>query len=133
MIGPNEKADEPFGTIGYVAPEILRKEPYSSSCDIYSYGCTLWALLMGALPFDSDRDIETRRMTIEEPLKFESPIWRKKTPEIRDLLTKLLEKDQSKRITIKAALNHAWFKKPKDVMNSTFFNQRRGLSHVGRN
>jgi len=23
MIGPNEKAEEPFGTLGYVAPEIL--------------------------------------------------------------------------------------------------------------
>jgi len=25
MIGPNEKAEEPFGTLGYVAPEILNK------------------------------------------------------------------------------------------------------------
>lgn len=25
MIGPNEKAHEPFGTLGYVAPEVLRK------------------------------------------------------------------------------------------------------------
>lgn len=29
MIGPSEKADEPFGTLGYVAPEILLKKPYS--------------------------------------------------------------------------------------------------------
>jgi serine/threonine protein kinase len=29
MIGPQEKADEPFGTLGYVAPEILEKKPYS--------------------------------------------------------------------------------------------------------
>ena len=29
MIGPNEKAEEPFGTLGYVAPEILEKKPYS--------------------------------------------------------------------------------------------------------
>lgn len=58
MIGPNEKADEPFGTLGYVAPEILRKEPYSSSCDLYSFGCLLWALLTGALPFDHESDRE---------------------------------------------------------------------------
>lgn len=25
MIGPSEKAEEPFGTLGYVAPEILNK------------------------------------------------------------------------------------------------------------
>jgi serine/threonine protein kinase len=30
MIGPSEKAEEPFGTLGYVAPEILNKQPYSN-------------------------------------------------------------------------------------------------------
>ena len=25
MMGPSEKADEPFGTLGYVAPEVLKK------------------------------------------------------------------------------------------------------------
>lgn len=25
IMGPQEKADEPFGTLGYVAPEILKK------------------------------------------------------------------------------------------------------------
>lgn len=29
IIGPQEKANEPFGTLGYVAPEILLKQPYS--------------------------------------------------------------------------------------------------------
>ena len=29
IIGPNEKANEPFGTLGYVAPEILLKKPYN--------------------------------------------------------------------------------------------------------
>jgi len=30
MIGPSEKAEEPFGTLGYVAPEILEKKPYNA-------------------------------------------------------------------------------------------------------
>ena len=54
MLGPSEKADEPFGTLGYVAPEVLQKQPYSSSCDLWSLGCILYALLCGALPFDDD-------------------------------------------------------------------------------
>lgn len=29
IMGPREKATEPFGTLGYVAPEILLKKPYS--------------------------------------------------------------------------------------------------------
>ena len=28
IIGPNETANEPFGTLGYVAPEVLKKQPY---------------------------------------------------------------------------------------------------------
>ncbi len=52
IIGPSEKSDEPFGTLGYVAPEVLKKEPYSFSCDMWSLGCICYALLSGSLPFD---------------------------------------------------------------------------------
>jgi len=45
MIGPNEKAVDAFGTLGYVAPEVLKKEPYSFNCDLWSYGCIIFALL----------------------------------------------------------------------------------------
>ncbi len=52
FIGPNEKAIEPFGTLGYVAPEVLLKQPYSYGCDMWSFGCIMYALLSGCLPFD---------------------------------------------------------------------------------
>lgn len=54
MIGPQEKAEEPFGTLGYVAPEILNKQPYTKQCDLWSLGCILYALLCSSLPFDHD-------------------------------------------------------------------------------
>jgi serine/threonine protein kinase len=75
MIGPNEKADEPFGTLGYVAPEVLKKNPYSFSCDLWSWGCIIYALLSGSLPFDHDSQKETIRMTIDNPLEFDLPVW----------------------------------------------------------
>lgn len=53
IIGPNEKSREPFGTVGYVAPEVLRQKPYSFSCDVWSIGCIMYALISGSLPFDS--------------------------------------------------------------------------------
>ena len=52
IIGPKQTATEPFGTLGYVAPEVLKKQPYSFSCDVWGIGCILYALLSGALPFD---------------------------------------------------------------------------------
>lgn len=54
MIGPSEKAEEPFGTLGYVAPEILLKKPYSFPCDLWSFGCILYALICSSLPFDHE-------------------------------------------------------------------------------
>ena len=64
MIGPNETAVEPFGTLGYVAPEVLQKQPYSYSCDMWSFGCIIYALLSGSLPFDHKLQKETIKMTL---------------------------------------------------------------------
>jgi calcium/calmodulin-dependent protein kinase I len=55
IVGPSEKADEPFGTLGYAAPEVLRKEPYGLACDLWSLGCIVYSLLCGALPFDHEQ------------------------------------------------------------------------------
>jgi serine/threonine protein kinase len=68
MIGPKEKADEPFGTLGYVAPEILSKKPYSAQCDFWSLGCIVYALCSSSLPFDDDDKKEMIRLTCEEPV-----------------------------------------------------------------
>jgi len=54
IIGPGASAIEPFGTLGYVAPEVLLKKPYTFSCDVWSFGCCLYALLSGSLPFDHE-------------------------------------------------------------------------------
>ena len=75
IIGPTEKANEPFGTMGYVAPEVLKKDPYSFTCDLWSLGCIIYALLSGSLPFDADNQKEVIRQTLHEPLIFDLPCW----------------------------------------------------------
>lgn len=52
ILGPNEMAREPFGTLGYVAPEVLMEKKYSFKCDVWSIGCIFYALVTGCLPFD---------------------------------------------------------------------------------
>ena len=75
ILSPNETANEPFGTLGYVAPEVLKKKPYSFSCDVWSIGCIMHALLTGSLPFDHESQRETIRMTLEDVLKLDDPCW----------------------------------------------------------
>ena len=90
FMGPNLKANEPFGTLGYVAPEVLKKQPYSTTCDLWSYGCITYALLCGALPFDHEQQKETIRMTIENPVEFDLPCWVSISAEAKHFIENLL-------------------------------------------
>lgn len=110
MIGPDEKADEPFGTLGYVAPEILQKKPYSFPCDLWSLGCIIYALICSSLPFDHDQQKETIRMTCEDEVVFDSPQWKNTSKECRDFIFKLLRKDPEKRMKVNAIFDHPWIK-----------------------
>ena len=108
IIGPTETSNEPFGTLGYVAPEVLKKEPYSFTCDLWSLGCIAYALLSGSLPFDDDDQQEIIRQTIHKPLEFDLPCWKSVSLQAKDLITNLLLKDPIKRISLENALAHPW-------------------------
>lgn len=95
MIGPTETTNEPFGTLGYVAPEVLKKQPYTFSCDVWSLGCILYALLSGSLPFDHNDQKELMRMTIDEQLKFDLPVWDKISFQCKHLIGDMLKKSPS--------------------------------------
>jgi serine/threonine protein kinase len=62
--GPGETCDEPFGTLCYVAPEILLQNPYDKLVDCWSLGVIIYLMLSRHLPFDSNDDKEIGRKTI---------------------------------------------------------------------
>lgn len=64
IIGPNETSVDPFGTLSYVAPEVLLQKPYSKEVDQWSLGVITYLLLSRVLPFDDDDDKEIARQTI---------------------------------------------------------------------
>ena len=100
------------GTIPYVAPEILKRAPYSYSCDVWSYGCLVYGLLSGDHPllttchasFD-----DMRKVILKRDVRFDQLVWRKVTPECRDLLRNLLVKEPENRLNIDEVLSHPWF------------------------
>ena len=61
MIGPNEYCSEPFGTLGYAAPEVLSGKPYDKRADVWSLGVVLFMILAGCAPFDGESDKERAR------------------------------------------------------------------------
>ena len=61
MVGPAQLSTEPFGTLSYVAPEVLLKKPYGKAVDVWSLGVLAYLLMVGSLPFDHEDDREVAR------------------------------------------------------------------------
>ncbi len=116
IIGNDEKCTEPYGTLSFVAPEVLQGKPYDKSVDLWSIGIITFLLLCGYLPFDdkhSEREIA--RQTIQDPVPFEDKIWNKYSPEAKTFVEGLLQKKPEKRYSIKEVLEHPWIKKKDKV------------------
>jgi hypothetical protein len=128
IIGPDEKCTEPYGTLSYVAPEVLLDEPYGKEVDLWSLGVITYLMLSGSLPFDDKNDEEEiARKTVAEPPPYKGSIWKKISPEARDFIKRLLEKDPKKRMNIKEALQHEWFHKYGGEQD--LINERRSSKH----
>lgn len=119
IVGPNEKCNDPFGTLSYVAPEVLLQKPYDKSVDLWSLGVIIYLLISGTLPFDDDDDREIARQTIHDEVDFSYHIWKKIGSDVKQMIKKLLEKDKKDRMTLEEVLQHPWIlKKSKTLLES---------------
>lgn len=50
-VKPHETSKTYAGTVAYMAPEVIRSEPYSFPIDIWSYGVVLWEILICDEPY----------------------------------------------------------------------------------
>lgn len=75
------------GTDGYIAPELLRREYYGYSPDVWTLGIVIYELIHNHRPFHA------KTVLIDELVLSE-----KISPLLRDLISKLLEKDPTKRL-----------------------------------
>lgn len=96
------------GTPAYVAPEVLARKGYDAAkVDIWSCGIILFVLMAGYLPFQ-DQNIMVMYKKIYKG-EFRSPRWF--SPDLIRLLTKLLDTNPDKRITIPEIMENRWFRK----------------------
>jgi len=132
IVGNDEKCTEPYGTLSFVAPEVLQGKPYDKSVDLWSIGIITFLLLCGYMPFDdkhSEREIA--RQTIQDPVPYENKIWSKLSPEAKTFVDGLLQKKPEKRYSIKEVLEHPWIKKMDKVPEKRSEAQNNSKSQFG--
>ena len=115
IIGPNETSLDPFGTLSYVAPEVLLQKPYGKEVDLWSLGVISYLLLSRVLPFDDEDDKEIARQTIQDAADFSFHPWEKVSKAGIECTKALLEKNRHKRPGLEEVLNMAWFAEFKDA------------------
>ena len=106
----NKKEKDVVGSSYYIAPEVL-KQNYNEKCDTWSVGIILYMALVGKAPFDGKDDDEIIHKIAKANYNNKDSKLLNHSPEVRDLLSKLLEKDINKRFSAKEALEHPWFEK----------------------
>jgi len=104
--GDDEALTTRCGTLHYVAPEVLSKNPYSNACDYWSVGVVLYVLLCGYLPFYHEERAITVRLVRSGKFDFDDEEWSGVSDNAKDLIRQLLELDVDKRITGPQILAH---------------------------
>ncbi|XP_069018072.1 serine/threonine-protein kinase BRSK2 isoform X3 [Embiotoca jacksoni] len=94
------------GSPHYACPEVIRGEKYDGrKADVWSCGVILFALLVGALPFDDDN---LRNLLEKVKLGvFHMPHFI--PPDCQNLLRGMIEVDASKRLTLEQIQKHTWY------------------------
>ncbi|SPO42242.1 uncharacterized protein PSFLO_07725 [Pseudozyma flocculosa] len=103
----DDKMQKSAGSPAFMSPELCTAGHswyHGRSDDIWSFGVTVYCMVVGRLPFDKDNFFE-----MYEAIKAEEPEYPSHlSPELKDLLQKLLRKDPEKRITIDEMRRHPW-------------------------
>ncbi|PRQ60547.1 putative protein kinase CAMK-CDPK family [Rosa chinensis] len=109
FIRPDQRLNDIVGSAYYVAPEVLHRS-YSVEADMWSIGVITYILLCGSRPFWARTESGIFRSVLRADPNFNDTPWPTVSPEAKDFVKRLLNKDHRKRMTAAQALTHPWLR-----------------------
>jgi serine/threonine protein kinase len=116
----------------FLSPEAVLEKETNEKVDMWACGVLLYLMIIGSWPFDgiNDGDIFCKIKTGKFPK--DKNQWEDASPEVKKLISGLLDMDVSDRISASEALDHKWFKKMKTKETFTQVDKR-AIQHYMKN
>ncbi len=86
-----------MGTVGYMSPEQVRGEEVDSRTDLFSFGCVLYEMATGKMPFQGNGPVDTCAEILRKNPAPPSELNPKVQPKLEDIIQRALEKDRALR------------------------------------
>lgn len=99
------------GTPFYMAPEMILGEYYDTQVDVWSLGVLLYSIVSGHMPFPAETQDELFAKIAVGKFKFEHKEFAMVSDECKDLISKMLVRNPTDRLTATKVLQHEWFQK----------------------
>ncbi|CAI5983700.1 unnamed protein product [Closterium sp. NIES-65] len=99
------------GSLFYIAPEVLSGS-YGTPADVWSAGVVLYVLLAGVPPFWAETEAGVARAIKEAEVGFKGSAWRGVSEKGKDLILRMLDRDQKRRVSAQEALGGFWSYRP---------------------
>ncbi|PPD86151.1 hypothetical protein GOBAR_DD16910 [Gossypium barbadense] len=102
------------GTPLYMAPELVREQPYNHTVDLWSLGVILYELFVGQPPFYTNSVYALIRHIVKDPVKYPDEM----SASFKSFLKGLLNKVPQNRLTWPALLEHPFVKETLDEVEA---------------
>ncbi|KAI4338023.1 hypothetical protein L6164_016378 [Bauhinia variegata] len=129
FVRPDQRLNDIVGSAYYVAPEVLHRS-YSVEADLWSIGVITYILLCGSRPFWARTESGIFRSVLRANPNFDDSPWPSVSPEAKDFVKRLLNKDLRKRMTAAQALTHPWLRNEERAIPLDIFIYKSVKSYV---